>query len=91
MSDAMLNEIYQELYAIRSRVEYLNEIWQETYAIRSKMETIDGTLNSILKEISGLRRDMRGDDDFSSYEETPPQIKKRNFKLFKRNKKDDIL
>lgn len=58
MSDdaAILNEIYQELYAMRSRLEYMNEIQQEVYAMRHEAETMEGILRQIHAELAAIRK-----------------------------------
>ncbi|MFH0860218.1 MAG: hypothetical protein V1921_03360 [Candidatus Altiarchaeota archaeon] len=75
----MGNEIYQELYAIRSRIDYLQEIWQEVYAVRSKMESIEGLLDKIYREIAAMRREMKSDSEYVGEDEKPPEVRKSRF------------
>lgn len=52
MGDEMLNEIYQELYAIRAEMQSMN--------IRSSLESMRGTLDQIRAEIIKLNRSLGG-------------------------------
>lgn len=58
MSNGYDRQMYQELYTIRSRMEYLNEIYQENYAMRTSLQNIESLLDKIYKEIADLRQDM---------------------------------
>ncbi|MFC2154526.1 hypothetical protein ACFLRC_03475 [Candidatus Altiarchaeota archaeon] len=83
---AILNEIYQEMYAMRSRMEYMNEIYQEVYAMRSKTESLEGLLKMIHGELAAIRRGfgVQGGaaDQVSTMQESTSS--KSRFNFFKR-------
>jgi hypothetical protein len=67
MSDAMLNEIYQELYAIRAELQSMN--------MRGELQTIQGLLEKLVSEVESLNRNVSAssarDKEMEEYSNQP--------------------
>ncbi len=59
MSDGYGQEIYNEAYTMRFKLDDIDCKLDTISSYMSKADTIEEYLSQIIREISGLRRDMR--------------------------------